>query len=92
MDDALHVGGLQGRRDLPDQLQDVGQRHLATEPRQSLAQRVAFEQLHHDVGRAVGHLTEVRHLHEPWMVHQVDRARLVDKAHRHVGILGKLRV
>jgi hypothetical protein len=70
VDDAGAVGGGQRGRDLPGDHQR-GRHRQPAQPRQPGRQRLAVEQLHDDVGRAVGRHPEVVDL---------DDARVLDRA------------
>jgi hypothetical protein len=50
------------------------------------AQRLAFEELHRDVGRAAGQLADVEDLHDAGVIDDADGARLVEEAPRHLAI------
>ncbi len=58
----------------------LGRREAAAGGRTPGAQRLAFEQVHHEEGAPVGHLVVVEHPHDARVVHRVREASLAEKA------------
>ena len=76
----LGVRGGQRVGDLPAELQRLGHRQLALGALEPAAQRLALQELHDQIHAAIGQLTEIGDLDQTWMVDEVDRSRLVEKA------------
>jgi hypothetical protein len=61
VDDAAFVRGREPHRHLPDEIDHPSQRQLATTVSDRARQLAALEQLHDQVGPAVGQAIEVEH-------------------------------
>lgn len=70
---------------LPADVEDIRKRQETALFGQATGQGLAFEELHHQIGRAVGKLAKVRDLDEARMVHQIDRSRLIEKTVHELG-------
>ena len=80
MNDVLGVGGGESGGNLSCQTERIGDGKLSTDALHASTERLTVEILHHDVGGAVGLLTELRDLHDARMVHNVDGTRFVEEA------------
>ena len=89
MDDVLGVGRGQGCCALPRDPQRLDHRKLA-HAIHALGERLAFEQLHHDVRGRVVVVAEVEDLHDAAIGDGRGRARLVEEALDDLGLLREL--
>ncbi len=83
--DAGGVGGAERARHLPHDAQRLAGSQTP-EPAQTLVERLALEQLHHDVGAAVLGVAEIEDLHDPRIGHRGRGARLVEEPPHGVGL------
>src|SRR5438132_1694527 len=80
-----------GQRDLAGDVERLAQRQPLGVSLEALEQRLALEELHDQVGRALGELAVVDDLDDARVADAVDRARLVDEAGGEVGVRRELR-
>ena len=80
MDDALFVGCRQRRRQLTAQSHRLGHRQLAPRGLDALAQGVALDQLHHQIGDTGRQLSVVGDLDDTWMINNVYGACFIKEA------------
>ena len=79
MNDAARVRRAERARDLAHDPQRVGDRQ-SPQPTDALIERLARQQLHHEIGAAVGVVAEVEDLHDPRIRDRRRRACLVEEA------------
>jgi hypothetical protein len=88
--DAARVCGGERGRDLARDAQRVD-RGQPAHALQTLVERLALEQLHHDERRAVGVVAEVVDLHDAGVGDRGGGARFIEEARDHLGILRERR-
>lgn len=84
MHDAARVGGAERARDLAHDAQRIGHRDRP-DTRETLIERLALEQLHHDVRAAIGVVAVVEDLHDPRIGDRSRRTRLVEEPRHDFG-------
>jgi hypothetical protein len=89
--DASRVGRHQGIAHLPDDAQGQRGGQTSAGPLQALAQRLAAQELHDDVGCAAVELPELEDLHDTRVVDHAGGAPLVEEASHELGVRGQVR-